>query len=416
MKAGGGTALTFKVAAALVIGVTLGNAGANVMPVFVDDFTARFDMSESSAGLVAAAQLMATAVVTLLLAARAARPGRAGMARTGLGVAALGCLASAAAFDPMTLILASLLLGAGLGAVYASATAALAATDDADKASAVTVSGTVCLTALLIMSVQVLNDSVGEGLGFVLLALCCLPAWFLVGCLPDNPGTRQQADVPSGAVASPRPGPSWVLLGGTALLWAVTQGAWAYASVLGREHTGMSGTVVAAVLAVSSVVALAGAVVGPPAARTFGRMPSMAGFVAVQAVAMGVLVIATEPVLFIIAAVVWQACHLAVLVQMMAAAAVLDPSGRLVASLSGAGALGTGLGPLAVGVILDAAGAVPLGIALALGTFVASLPLLKMTWASAEAAQAADRGAPGTTEAGTTEAGPASAPAERATP
>lgn len=190
----------------------------------------------------------------------------------------------------------------------------------------------------------------------------------------------------------------------------MTQGAWAYASVLGRDHTGMSGTLVAAVLAISSVVALTGAVVGPPAARKFGRMPSMAGFVAVQAMAMGVLIITTEPVLFIIAAVVWQACQLAVLVQMMAAAAMLDPSGRLVASLSGAGALGTGLGPLAVGVILDAAGVVPLGIALALGTFAASLPLLTMTLASAAAVPAAGLETPGTTESA-----PAPATAERAT-
>ena len=38
MKARGGTVLTFGVAVALIAGVTLGNSGANVMPVFVDDF------------------------------------------------------------------------------------------------------------------------------------------------------------------------------------------------------------------------------------------------------------------------------------------------------------------------------------------------------------------------------------------
>jgi ABC-type sulfate transport system permease subunit len=69
-------ALTFGVAVALISGVTLGNGGANVMPVFVDDFATRFALSDSAAGLVAASQLMATAVVTLLLAKRAARPGR----------------------------------------------------------------------------------------------------------------------------------------------------------------------------------------------------------------------------------------------------------------------------------------------------------------------------------------------------
>ncbi|CCK24851.1 putative secreted protein [Streptomyces davaonensis JCM 4913] len=38
MNARGASALTFGVAVALIAGVTLGNGGANVMPVFVDDF------------------------------------------------------------------------------------------------------------------------------------------------------------------------------------------------------------------------------------------------------------------------------------------------------------------------------------------------------------------------------------------
>jgi predicted MFS family arabinose efflux permease len=181
------------------------------------------------------------------------------------------------------------------------------------------------------------------------------------------------------------PSPSVVLLLGTALVWAVTQGAWSYASVLGRQHTGMSHSAVSAVLAISSVVALVGAVTGLVAARRFGRMRSMAVFTTAQALAMAALVLTHDPVLFTVAAVLWQTCQLAVLVQMLAAAALIDPTGRLVASLSGAGALGTGIGPLVVGAVLDAAGADILGLVLALGTFVASLPLLKMTVAGTEA-------------------------------
>ncbi len=92
--------------------------------------------------------------------------------------------------------------------------------------------------------------------------------------------------------------------------------------------------------------------------------------------------------LFTVAAVLWQACQLAVLVQMLAAAALIDRTGRLVASLSGAGALGTGIGPLAVGAVLESAGAGVLSLVLAIGTLVASLPLLRMTVASGEATNA----------------------------
>ena len=390
MNARSGSALTFGVAVALIAGVTLGNGGANVMPVFVDDFASRFALSDSGAGLVAATQLMATAVVTLLLAKRAARPGRVRMARLGLVVSGIGFLGAATVSDPVTLILANLVLGGGLGAVYAAATAALAAAEDADKASAVTISGVVGVTALLIMGVPAANHDLGEGTGFLLMALCCLVAWPLVRRLPEGPAgpaTGDAASAGTGETTAARP--SVVLLLGTALLWAVTQGAWSYASVLGRQHTGMSHSVVSAVLAISSVVALVGAVVGPMAAQRFGRMRSMAVFVTAQALAMAVLVLAHDPVLFTVAAVLWQTCQLAVLVQMLAAAALIDPTGRLVASLSGAGALGTGVGPLAVGAVLDAAGTDVLGLVLALGTFLASLPLLRMTVAGTNAS--ADR-------------------------
>ncbi|MER6378744.1 MFS transporter [Streptomyces sp. NPDC001250] len=383
MNARSASALTFGVAVALIAGVTLGNGGANVMPVFVDDFASRFGLSDSGAGIVAASQLTATAVVTLLLAKRAARPGRVRMTRLGLALAGAGFLGAAAATEPVTLVLANLVLGAGLGAVYAAATAALAATDDADKASAVTISGTVGVTALLIIGVPAANHDLGEGSGFLLMALCCLAARPLIRWLPDGPSTPDAGSAGTAETTAARP--SVVLLLGTALLWTVTQGAWSYASVLGRQHTGMSHSAVSAVLAISSVVALIGAVVGPVAARRFGRMRSMAVFVTAQALAMAVLVLTHDPVLFTVAAVLWQACQLAVLVQMLAAAALIDPTGRLVASLSGAGALGTGIGPLAVGAVLDAAGADVLGLVLALGTVIASLPLLRMTVAGTEA-------------------------------
>ncbi|MFF7791313.1 MFS transporter [Streptomyces sp. NPDC007991] len=386
MNARSGSALTFGVAVALIAGVTLGNGGANVMPVFVDDFASRFALSDSAAGLVAATQLMATAIVTLLLAKRAARPGRVLMTRFGLALAGAGFLGATAATGPVTLVLANLVIGAGLGAVYAAATAALAATDDADKASAVTICGVVGVTALLIMGVPAANHGLGEGTGFLLMALCCLLAWPLLRRLPDGPAGPTAPGAASAGTRGAAPArPSVVLLAGTGLLWAVTQGAWSYASVLGRQHTGMSHSAVSAVLAISSVVALVGAVVGPVAARRFGRMRSMAVFVAAQALAMAVLIFTHDPVLFTVAAVLWQACQLAVLVQMLAAAALIDPTGRLVASLSGAGALGTGVGPLAVGAVLDGAGAGVLGPVLAIGTFLASLPLLRMTVASGEA-------------------------------
>lgn len=365
--------LTVGVSAALIAGVTLGNAGTNVMPIFVDDFAARFHMSESAAGLVGTAQLIATAVVTIMLAKRAAGVGRTTMARWGAAVAAVGLVGAAVATDAGAIIAANIVLGAGLGAVYAAATSALAAFDDPDRASAVAVSGTVVVTALLIVGVSAADRAWSPGTGFAVLALCCVPTWLLVGRLPKS----RNAIGGTHPVAPKRP--SVVLLAGAVLLWMVTQGAWSYAAVLGREHTGMSPAAVSAVLAASSVVALAGAVAGPVVARRLGRVAALTSLVVAESLGMALLVVTHDRTLFIAAAIAWQACQLAVLVQILAAAAVVDPSGRWTASLGGAGALGNGVGPLAVGHLLSSAGAGVLAVVLAAGTVVGALPLLRMT-------------------------------------
>lgn len=255
--------------------------------------------------------MIATAVVTIMLAKRAAGVGRTAMARWGAAVAAIGLVGAAVATDAGSIIAANIVLGAGLGAVYAAATSALAAFDDPDRASAVAVSGTVVVTALLIVGVSGADRAWSPGTGFAVLALCCVPTWLLMRRLPKS---RNAIGGPH-LVAPKRP--SVVLLAGAVLLWMVTQGAWSHAAVLGREHTGMSPAAVSAVLATSSVVALAGAVV--------------------------------------------------------------DPSGRWTASLGGVGALGNGVGPLAVGHLLSSAGPGALAVVLAAGTVVASLPLLRMT-------------------------------------
>ncbi|WP_051857540.1 MFS transporter [Streptomyces cellulosae] len=370
-----GPSLTIGVAAALIAGVTVGNVGANLMPTLLDDFTARFSMSESAAGGVAAAQLLTMALTTLLMARRAARPGRTRMARLGLTVGALGSLGAAVAQDPVTLTVANLVMGFGLGTLYAAATAALSAAGDADRASGVTILGTAVVTALLLVVVPSANGAWG-GAGFLLLALVCAPAYWLVRRLPDVPGDQagiaQSSDDPVGA------GPGILLLVAAGGLAAATQGAWSYVAKLGREHTHMSSAGVSSVLGVAGVIAIAGAVLGPLAAVRWGRMRALAAFVSGESLTVLLVLVTESSAVFTVAAVFWQAFQLAILVELLAAAAEANPSGRWVAALSGASAVGAGIGPLVVGAALDAAGPNVLAVALAAGVLLASLPLLRM--------------------------------------
>src|SRR5690349_14156515 len=94
------TPLTRVTAAALAAGVTLGSLGSNVMPALLGDITASRHLSSTSAGAIATAQLLATAIAVLAFASRAGHPGRPRIARWGLFVAAAGFAASMAAPEP----------------------------------------------------------------------------------------------------------------------------------------------------------------------------------------------------------------------------------------------------------------------------------------------------------------------------
>ncbi|MGI5328735.1 MFS transporter [Actinomadura nitritigenes] len=361
------------VSAALVTGAALGNLGSNLMPVLLPGMADRFHLSDTTSGMVATVQLIATALAALALAARAERPGRARIARFGLAATTAGFgLAFAAPGLPL-LTLGNVIAGVGLGVVYAVAMAAIAATDDTDRASTVAVLGATIVLAALIILVPLANDAWGGAAGFAVLAACCVPAFWLVRALPD---AAEHGRLP----ASGAPVPKLFLLA-LVVLGATEQGAWSYSEILGEDHAGMSTDAVSSVLSISSVVCLAGVVLAPMAARKAGRLTTMAAFVAVEVVAK--LVIAAVPwsASFTIAALVWQTCYMAILVLVLAVAAAADPGGRWVAATSGATAIGTGLGPAPVGWILDTWGAPTLGMVLALVTAVVAIPLLRVAGA-----------------------------------
>ena len=110
---------------ALATGMTLGNVGGNLMPLLLDGFMERFHLSATTAGLVAAVQLLSTALVALTLSTRAARPGRVRLARIGLTIAAVGFACAWIAPTIEILFGANAVIGAGLGATFAAAAAAL---------------------------------------------------------------------------------------------------------------------------------------------------------------------------------------------------------------------------------------------------------------------------------------------------
>ncbi|MFJ7213675.1 MFS transporter [Amycolatopsis sp. NPDC098790] len=357
------------VSAALITGASLGNLGANLMPVLLPGMTDRFHLSNASAGMVATLQLLATALATLAVAPRAARPGRVRIATIGLVTTVAGFGLAFAAPNLALLTVGNVLAGAGLGVSYAAAMAAITATDDTDRASTVAVVGGTIVIAVLVIALPEANDAWGGAAGFAVLAVCCLPAFWLVRALPEAPEPSRER-VPPTLV-------SVVFLLAVALLGATDQGAWSYSEVLGETHAGMSAGAVSLVLAIASVASLAGVGLSAMAAGKAGRLPTIAVLVAVEAVAKLVVAAVPSGPCYLVAAIVWQVCFMGLLVQVLAVAAAADGSGRWVAAASGALAIGTGLGPAPAGWVLDTFGAPAFGVVLAVATAVAGVPLLR---------------------------------------
>ncbi|MFD0685989.1 MFS transporter [Actinomadura fibrosa] len=364
-------AISIGVGAALVTGATLGNIGSNLMPVLLPSMADRFHLSNTTAGVVATVQLLATALAALALAPQAARPGRTTMARAGLVATVAGFALASVAPGLALLVVGNAIAGVGLGAVYAAGMAAIAATGDTDKASTVTVLGGTVVIATLIILIPEADDAWGGAAAFVILAALCLPAYWLVRALPDAP---ERSLGPS----SGRPLPRLFLLA-LVLLGAVEQGAWSYCEVIGEDYAGMSAGAVSIVLSVVAVVSLAGAVLGPIACNRFGRVTVMAAFFGVEVVAKLVITVVPWAASYTAAAIIWQISYMGLLVLVLAVAASADPSGRWIAATSGATAIGTGLGSAPVGWILDVWGASGLGAVLALATLLAAIPIMRTT-------------------------------------
>lgn len=354
--------------AALAAGITLGNIGGNLMPVLLDGFRDRYGLSSGQAGVVAAAQLVATAVVSLALSSRAARPGRARLARAGLVVAAVGFLAAWLSPGAVPLTIANLIAGVGLGAVFAAASAGLSSTPDVDRATTLTVLCSTVAIAALILLIPLTDHLWGATTGFAVVAAGCLVGLPLVGRLPDAPIAH---------ASHPGPRVSWLFVAAVVLFGVTEQGLWSYAAVLGGD-AGIGGPVAALILGIAAVAALAGVPLAAALRRLWGSAVALGVVMGVGALAKFLVASPPGPVLFGIATSVWQICYLAVLVLVLATAAKADPTGRWAAAAAGALALGTGIGPAVIGVTLEHLGSVGLGVGTLVAVVCSAVPVLRV--------------------------------------
>jgi MFS family permease len=364
------TPLTRGTLAALAAAVTLGSLGSNVMPALLGDITHSRHLSSTSAGAIATSQLLATALFILAFASRAGRPGRARLARIGLVVAAAGFTASMVAPNAITLGLANIVAGSGVGVVGAMALAGLPNTADPERATRVTVLCNVLGVAVVLAAVAGVS-AVLSGSGFLLLAAICVALFPLVRWLPEAPAAPVD-----GARAEPIPNlRRGIAITAGAVVFAITDlGLWAHAETLG-EHAGLSSGVLVAVLSGGVLAGLAGVAGAAWMSGRWRRTIPLMGFLLCGTALKGLIAVTTTPVVFAVAIALWNVTYPAVVLLLLIICGVLDVRGRWSAVLGGGISLGTAIGPLIAGVALDASPTI-LGIVLVTGGLIATALIL----------------------------------------
>jgi predicted MFS family arabinose efflux permease len=378
--------LTRATAGALAVGVTLGSLGSNVMPVLLGGITDSRDLSNTAAGGIATAQLLATALAVLALTVRAGRPGRSTLARWGLAAAATGFAASMIAPSAVMLGVTNVLAGAGMGVIGAMALAGLPNTADPDRATKITVFFNVLGVAVMVAAIAGVNALFGPASGFLLIAVVCVGAMPLMGRLPDAPATTH--NVRPGLADMPVKARGAALCIGAALFAATDLGLWAHAETLGRKYVHIDEAALVAALTGGVLAGLVGVVTAAWLSGRWRHTGPLVGFLFCGAALKFVIAVTTSPALFAVAIGLWNVTYPAVVLLLLTIAATLDVRGRWNAALGGAIGLGTAAGPLAAGVALDVS-RLALGVTLVAGVTVAAAFILVISRSTDRAAQPA---------------------------
>ncbi|MGF1430908.1 MFS transporter [Kitasatospora sp. LaBMicrA B282] len=320
---------------------TVGYLPAYLVPTIATRLSDALGLTDTQAGGVGSALLLASAAAGIALAGRVGRLGSARLARAGLALVTLGfALAAGSGGTPPLLVAGCVLGGLGAGAASAVAGTGLAGTADPHRASVLGLLATSLAAAGLYLLLPHLGGSpAGPFLALAALGPLVLP---LTSALP---GPLPCAPTAAGRLPNRSAG---LLLAATTVLWAVVQNAlWGVSGQIGLHRVGFSerglGLVFAVALGGGLVGVLASGVLGSRVGRVLPLglgTAAIAGCVALSAAARSAAGFAGGEVL-------WNALYPLVLTYLLGLAAELDPAGRWTVLVGAASALGVAGGPLA---------------------------------------------------------------------
>ncbi|MGB1087792.1 MAG: MFS transporter, partial [Alphaproteobacteria bacterium] len=314
-------------------------------------------------GTIFSGSSLASGVVSLLIASFMNRLSRPIVAYSGLAVIALGTAAALLSNDYISLLVARMGVGSGLGLMIAASSASFGALRDPDRAAGLTsvLGSLVAAGFVLILPVIAAREGL-HGLfitEFVFIACFGLFAFRL-------PAAPQPSASSSSSPSSTKPNgsflskPALLLMGSLALLMVGESAAWVLAERRGTA-LGLSPERIGIWLGVMNLFGMGGAALVATISTRYGRFgPWGIGMVFLV---LGILLVYSAPMeppwgeaAFGAGLVFWCIGFFLQLPYVMGALSVMDPQGRLGAMKGAAMVFGMSLGPTLGGLIASAFG------------------------------------------------------------
>jgi MFS family permease len=354
----------------LVALFTAGYLAAYLLPTTVGRLDAGLPLSATQAGSIGSALLLSSAAAGFLLASRVDVFGARRLARTGLLVAAVG-YGTAALTTSVPLVVAGAMAGGfGSGTATTVAATGIAAQRDPHRISTLGLLGVSGLAGALYLTIPHLGPA--HGLPLAAIALTALLVLPVTRRLPTRTATPRTA-----LTATPLPhARSGLLLAAAMFFWSLAQNSlWGVSGRIGLTQAGLTEVSVGAVFAAALGAGLLGVIGAGALGPRLGRALPIGAGTALIAGCIALSAAASDLASFATGEIAWNTLYPVVLSYVIGLAASLDPRGRWAVLVGSASSLGTACGPLTGSLLSARAGYPAMGVILALGLLLVTVPM-----------------------------------------
>jgi len=355
----------------LVALFTAGYVAPYLLPTTVGRLDSGLPLSATQAGAIGSALLLSSASAGFVLASRVERIGARALARFGLTLAVLGYGTAALTSSVPAVVAGAVLGGFGSGTATTVAATGIAAQRDPHRITTLGLLSVSALAGTVYLTVPHLGP--GHGQPPAAIALTALAVWPVTGRLPERTATTHQVRRPRDPLPHLRAG---LALAATLLCWSLAQNSlWGVSGRIGLTQAHLSEATVGAVFAVALSAGLLGVLGAGALGPRLGRALPVGVGTALIAGCIALSASATDLTGFATGEIAWNTLYPIVLSYVLGLAASLDPRGRWAVLVGSASSLGTAAGPLAGSLLSAQAGFPTMGVILALGLLVITLPM-----------------------------------------